>query len=127
VTPDAHSGPEWIAPDTWGKPLARAVTYPPGVWTDEDGALHFDIEAMVRGAGYEPTPENMGAMTKAAHDMAARVGANVETVLHPGAPAEPNHVAACWELRTGWCASLANGRARCRKGKCYLLTELGEP
>src|SRR5215475_9950394 len=33
------------------------------------------------------------------------------------------HVAACWELdlgRAGFCASLANGRDRCRKGTCSL-------
>ena len=53
--------------------------YPPGVWADDAGALHFDIEAMVRGAGYEPTPDNLRAMEKAAHDMAARIGATVET------------------------------------------------
>jgi hypothetical protein len=54
------------------------MTYPPGVWHDNDGALHFDIEAMVRGAGYEPTPENLRAMEKAARDMAVQIGAVVE-------------------------------------------------
>lgn len=52
--------------------------YPPGVWDDEEGTLHFDIEAMVRGAGYEPTPGNLRAMEKAARDMAAKIGAVVE-------------------------------------------------
>jgi hypothetical protein len=52
--------------------------YPPGVWVDDTGALHFDIEAMVRGAGYEPTPANLRAMEKAAQDMAAKIGATIE-------------------------------------------------
>ena len=64
------------------------MTYPPGVWVDEDGALHFDIEAMVRGAGYEPTPDNLRAMEKTAHDMATQIGATVETVEeHPSCQA----------------------------------------
>jgi hypothetical protein len=54
--------------------------YPPGVWVDDAGALHFDIAAMVRGAGYELTPENLRAMEKAAHEMAAKIGATVEDV-----------------------------------------------
>jgi len=58
--------------------MTRGADYPPGVWVDDDGALHLDIEAMVRGAGYELTPDNLGAMEKAAHDMAARIGATVE-------------------------------------------------
>lgn len=56
------------------------MTYPPGVWVDDDGVLHFDLEAMVRGAGYEPTPDNLRAMEQAAHDMAAQIGAVVESV-----------------------------------------------
>ena len=52
--------------------------YPPGVWADDAGALHFDIEAMVRGLGYEPTSDNLRAMEKAARDMAAQIGAVVE-------------------------------------------------
>jgi hypothetical protein len=56
-----------------------ASGYPPGVWVDDAGALHFDLEAMVRGAGYEPTPENMAAMEKAAREMAGQVGADVVT------------------------------------------------
>jgi hypothetical protein len=30
----------------------------------------------------------------------------------------------CWEVDPRWpkfCASLANGRGRCRKGKCFLV------
>jgi hypothetical protein len=57
--------------------------YPPGVWVDDAGALHFDIEAMVRGLGYEPTPANCRSMEKAAHEMAERIGAVVE-VRHDG-------------------------------------------
>jgi hypothetical protein len=52
--------------------------YPLGVWVDDAGRLHFDIEAMVRGAGYEPTVDNLRAMEQAARDMAAQVGATVE-------------------------------------------------
>jgi hypothetical protein len=54
--------------------------YPPGVWVDEDGTLHFDLEAMVRGAGYEPTADNLRAVEEAARDMAAQVGAVFEVV-----------------------------------------------
>jgi hypothetical protein len=52
---------------------ADSGRYPPGVY-EEDGALHFDLEAMVRGAGYEPTPDNLLAMEKAALAMAAQIG-----------------------------------------------------
>jgi hypothetical protein len=69
-------------------PNADPEGYPPGVWEDQAGALHFDIEAMVRGAGYEPTPENLRAMERAAHDMAARIGAVVEENITP--PTSPN-------------------------------------
>lgn len=55
--------------------------YPPGVWEDDTGALHFDLEAMVRGAGYEPNADNLRAMEKAAHDMAAQIGASIEVVV----------------------------------------------
>lgn len=52
--------------------------YPRGVWVDGDGTLHFDLEEMIRGAGYEPTPDNLRAMERAARDMARQVGAVVE-------------------------------------------------
>jgi hypothetical protein len=52
--------------------------YPPGVWVDDAGALHLDIKAMVAGAGYEPTPDNLRAMERAAHALAAEIGAVVE-------------------------------------------------
>jgi hypothetical protein len=42
------------------------------------GRSTLDIEAMVRGAGYEPTAENLRAMEKAAQAMAAQIGATVE-------------------------------------------------
>jgi hypothetical protein len=52
--------------------------YPRGVSVDEHGSLHFDIAEMVRGAGFEPTPDNMAAMEAAARQMAEQVGATVE-------------------------------------------------
>jgi hypothetical protein len=58
-------------------PNADSERYPPGVWVDTAGALHFDIEAMIRGAGYEPTPENLRAMEKAALGIARQIGATV--------------------------------------------------
>lgn len=55
--------------------------YPAGVWEDDSGGLHFDIAAMVRGTGHEPTPENMATMEAAAHDLAARIGADYVVVV----------------------------------------------
>jgi hypothetical protein len=63
-----------------------AGKYPEGVWVSDDGALHFDIEAMVRGAGYEPTPANLRVMEQAARDLAAQVGAEVAVAEEEGHP-----------------------------------------
>lgn len=65
------------------------MTYPPGVWEDDAGRLHFDIEAMVRGAGYQPNPDNLKAMEKAATDMAAKIGATVEYHTPPADDTPP--------------------------------------
>lgn len=59
----------------------HAGGYPEGVWEDEGGALHFDIEAMVRGLGFEPNPDNLRAMERAAREMGAKIGATVEVVV----------------------------------------------
>jgi hypothetical protein len=38
-----------------------------GVYVTEDGALHLDIAAMLKAAGFADTPQNRETLTEAAH------------------------------------------------------------
>lgn len=37
--------------------------YPPGVWEDDDGGLHFDIPTIMKRLNVLDTPENRAGMT----------------------------------------------------------------
>lgn len=48
----------------------------PGLWADDDGALHIDLDAAIAGAGFEPNDENRRVLIEAARQL----GIDVEVV-----------------------------------------------
>jgi len=51
----------------------------PGVWTDDDGTMHIDIDACLIGNGYEPNDQTRRALEATWRDMAGQLG--VELVI----------------------------------------------
>lgn len=51
----------------------------PGVYADGD-TMHIDAEELCAAAGYDPTPENVATLERAAEQMAASQGLSFEAI-----------------------------------------------
>lgn len=56
----------------------------PGVWTDDTGALHIDIDACLIGNGYEPNDQTRRMLETTWLDMAHQFGG--ELIIEESSP-----------------------------------------
>jgi hypothetical protein len=96
ASPNADSGPEWIAPNTWGKPLARTdpratwlaaeLEDHPGVTINFDGMSAFTLAGVIQLALRHP--EVTGHIADQMRDLVERIaeglGPGVALVIEAG-------------------------------------------
>lgn len=53
------------------------ISLAPGVWSDDAGALHLDVDACLIGNGYQPNDQARRMLETVWRDMARQIGAEL--------------------------------------------------